>query len=185
MPAVDPLPFQSISTPLMHSDVLFQPALCAAFNPRTLFCISSFVPSISRLDGRDLSPPDLPNEPVILTGLADNWPALSADPSRRWTLPDLTKRFPSQQFRAEATLTTLGDYTTYHDRCEQDESPLYLFESEFVRKTEGENGKPSFGDDYEVPKCFSEDLFSVMNEERPDYRWLVSPFACPDPPNSC
>lgn len=176
VPANEPLPFQSISTPQLHSDVLFQPALCAAFDPRSLFRTSAFVPSIARLPGRDLAPSDLPNEPVILTGLADDWPALSSDPARRWTLSDLTKRFPSQLFRAEATLTTLNDYTTYHDGCEQDESPLYLFESEFVRKTEGEEGNPSFGDDYEVARCFSEDLFSVMNEERPDYRWLVRSF---------
>ncbi|GAA5874674.1 hypothetical protein JCM8547_003953 [Rhodosporidiobolus lusitaniae] len=169
-----PLPSSSISTPHLHSDVLFQPCLCAAFDARTLFHSPSFVPSIPRLSGAGLSPSDLPHEPVILTDLATSWHALSSDPSRRWTLPDLTARFPSQLFRAEATLTTLTDYTTYHDRCEQDESPLYLFESEFVAKTQNEEGgKPSFGDDYEVPKCFSEDLFSIMGDERPDYRWLI------------
>ncbi|GAA5901323.1 hypothetical protein JCM6882_007747 [Rhodosporidiobolus microsporus] len=171
--ADEPLPSASISTSTLHSDVLFQPALCAAFDAHTIFSTPSFIPSIPRIDGCGLSPSDLPHEPVILTGLADSWPALSSSPSRRWTLPDLAQRFPHQLFRAEATLTTLGDYTVYHDRCEQDESPLYLFESEFVRKTEGQEGKPSFGDDYEVPLCFSEDLFSVMGDERPDYRWLI------------
>lgn len=59
----------------------------------------------------------------------------------------------------------------YHDACEQDESPLYLFESEFVEKTVG--ASEGLGDDYEVPLCFREDLFEVMGAERPDYRWLV------------
>ena len=29
------------------------------------------------------------------------------------------------------------------------------------------------GDDYQVPECFTEDLFEVMGPQRPDYRWLV------------
>lgn len=95
------------------------------------------------------------------------------DPSsRRWTLPQLAERFPDIALRAEATLTTLPDYSRYHDDCPQDESPLYLFESEFVKKTTGRNG-PDLGADYQVPACFSEDLFEVMGSERPDYRWLV------------
>ncbi|GAA6007615.1 hypothetical protein JCM10207_006407 [Rhodosporidiobolus poonsookiae] len=172
-PADAPLPSSSISTPTLHSDVLFQPCLCAAFDARDIFLSPSFSPSIPRLSGADLLPSDLPHEPVILTGLASSWPALSSDPSRRWTLADLSARFPAQNFRAEATLTTLKEYTAYHDRCAQDESPLYLFESEFVRKTEG-HGEPSLGEDYEVPRCFSEDLFGVMGDERPDYRWLIA-----------
>lgn len=168
-----PLHSSSISTTTLHSDVLFQPALCASFDACTIFRASSFIPTIPRLAGKGLTPSDLPAEPVILTGLMDSWGAMSPSPSRRWTLEHLARRFPTQRFRAEATLTTLPDYTIYHDNCPQDESPLYLFESEFVRKTEG-LGEPSLGKDYEVPECFSEDLFSVMGDERPDYRWLVS-----------
>ncbi|GAA5828319.1 hypothetical protein JCM3770_000471 [Rhodotorula araucariae] len=168
----EPLPSTSISTPTLHSDVLFQPALCAAFDARTIFNTASFVPTIPRIPGVGVSPSTLPYEPVILTGLMDTWGAMKSSTSRRWTLPHLAVRFSTQLFRAEATLATLPAYAAYHDACAQDESPLYLFESEFVRKTEGAGG-PSFGDDYEVPPCFGEDLFSVMGDERPDYRWLI------------
>ncbi|BGP39349.1 hypothetical protein JCM10449v2_003287 [Rhodotorula kratochvilovae] len=168
----EPLPSTSISTPTLHSDVLFQPALCAAFDARTIFNSPSFVPSIARISGGGVTPSTLPHEPVILTGLMDAWGAMDPSPARRWTLPHLAARFPTQLFRAEATLATLPDYAVYHDACAQDESPLYLFESEFVRKTEDAGG-PSFGDDYGVPPCFGEDLFSVMGDERPDYRWLI------------
>ncbi|BGP31416.1 hypothetical protein JCM10296v2_003180 [Rhodotorula toruloides] len=167
-----PLPTSYISTPTLHSDVLFQPALCAAFDACSIFRLPSFVPSIPRISGKGLSPASLPAEPVILTDLMAAWKAMSPSPFRRWTLDHLSRRFSTQRFRAEATLTTLPDYTLYHDNCPQDESPLYLFESEFVRKTEGLGG-PSLGEDYEVPECFSEDLFSVMGDERPDYRWLI------------
>ncbi|BGP07373.1 lipase 2 [Rhodotorula toruloides] len=167
-----PLPSSTISTPTLHSDVLFQPALCAAFDACSIFRSPSFVSSIPRMSGKGLSPASLPAEPVILTDLMSSWAAMSPSPSRRWTLDHLARRFPTQRFRAEATLATLPDYTLYHDNCPQDESPLYLFDSEFARKTEGLGG-PSLGDDYEVPECFSEDLFSVMGDERPDYRWLI------------
>lgn len=162
-----------ITTPALHSDVLFQPVLCANFDANKIFSSPSFSPTIERLDGRTVTPSTLPHEPVILTGLMSDWPATSESSSRPWTLAHLAKRFPDIAFRAEATLTTLPDYTRYHDDCAQDESPLYLFESEFVNKTATLEGY-SLGDDYSVPTCFSEDLFEVMGTERPDYRWLVS-----------
>lgn len=106
----------------------------------------------------------------------DNWAAMDTSNSsnRRWTLPILSKRFSNILFRAEATLTTLPHYETYHDKCEMDESPLYLFESEFVEKTMKDEKERGLGDDYSVPECFREDLFEVMGSSRPDYRWLVS-----------
>ncbi|BGP24048.1 transcription factor jumonji/aspartyl beta-hydroxylase domain containing protein [Rhodotorula toruloides] len=167
-----PLPTSSISTLTLHSDVLFQPALCAAFDACSIFRSTSFLATIPRICGKDLSPASLPAEPVILTNVMTSWAAMSPCATRRWTLDCLSHRFPTQRFRAEATLTTLPDYTLYHDNCSQDESPLYLFESEFVRKTERLGG-PSLVEDYDVPECFSEDLFGVMGEERPDYRWLI------------
>ncbi|KAK4046305.1 hypothetical protein OIV83_006179 [Microbotryomycetes sp. JL201] len=113
------------------------------------------------------------SRPVILTGLMQSWPAMEPG-TRRWTLRDLAKRFPWTLLRAEATLTTLPDYVAYHDDCSQDESPLYLFESDFVQKTFGDKGEPSLGDDYEVPACFKQDFFEVMGDMRPNYRWLIA-----------
>lgn len=163
-----------ITTPTHHSDILFQPHLAASFDPTTIFNLPSFKETVKRIDGRELGPNDLPREPLILTGLMNDWPAFN---QRLWTLPKLCERFPAASFRAEATLTTLEAYQNYHDES-YDDSPLYLFDSDFVEKTlpsssNDERGLPGLGDDYTVPSCFSEDLFSVMGSKRPDYRWLV------------
>ena len=174
IPLVTPLPTSGITIPTLHSDVLFQPALCAGFDPLPTVHSPSFTPTIQHICGLNLTPSTLPFEPVILTDLMSTWAAMTPT-ARRWTLEDLAVRFSDIGFRAEATITTLPRYQAYHERCELDESPLYLFESDFVEKTSGVGGA-GFGDDYEVPECFKEDLFEVMGSERPDYRWLVRLF---------
>lgn len=100
-----------------------------------------------------------------------DWPAFSS-PTRHWSLEKLKSRFSTTSFRAEAALTTLPVYATYESDCVLDESPLYLFESDFVEKTASQ-GEFGLGDDYTVPACFQEDLFGVMGDRRPDYRWLI------------
>ncbi|SGY23679.1 BQ5605_C019g08967 [Microbotryum silenes-dioicae] len=172
----EPLPTSLITTPSHHSDVLFQPCLCAAFDPCRFFRSNNFVSNIPRISGKNLLPSDLPQEPCILTDLMTTWSAIDPTSTHQWTLPRLASRFPNTLFRAEATLTTLPSYETYHDRCELDESPLYLFDSEYVNKTQSldaEGKNLGLGGDYEVPLCFGEDLFGVMEGERPDYRWLI------------
>lgn len=53
----------------------------------------------------------------------------------------------------------------------EDESPLYLFDRAFVEKMKIKTDK-SQGGQYWAPKCFGEDLFSVLGDQRPDFRWL-------------
>ncbi|KAK6152249.1 hypothetical protein DH2020_014884 [Rehmannia glutinosa] len=60
----------------------------------------------------------------------------------------------------------LEDYFRYSDQV-REERPLYLFDPKFVEKV------PKLGLDYEVPEYFKEDLFSVLGNERPDYRWII------------
>jgi len=50
---------------------------------------------------------------------------------------------------------------------EREENPLYLFDKAFVKKI------PSLTNDYTVPIYFNEDLFSLLGDARPDYRWLI------------
>lgn len=171
--AFPPFPTDEIRTPTLHSDVLFQPSLCASFDACSIFLAHSFTPSIPHIDGRGLTPSSLPSGPAILTGLMDDWAAMSSEGGRRWTLEDMKERFPTTLFRAEATLTSLPEYSVYHENCGMDESPLYLFESHFVEKTQNKDGTLGLGNDYQMPECFREDLFEVMKDERPDYRWLV------------
>ena len=48
-----------------------------------------------------------------------------------------------------------------------EETPLYLFDQEFVTKV------PRLGEEYTVPQYFAEDLFSLLGDARPAYRWLI------------
>jgi len=47
------------------------------------------------------------------------------------------------------------------------EAPLYLFDPQFAEKA------PELLKDYQVPEYWNEDLFSVLGNSRPDYRWLI------------
>ncbi|KAI9828721.1 MAG: hypothetical protein M1832_001826 [Thelocarpon impressellum] len=53
-----------------------------------------------------------------------------------------------------------------------DESPLYLFDSRFVEKLGLAVGREAAGG-YWAPECFGEDLFAVLDQKRPDCRWLI------------
>lgn len=180
-PDTTSVPTAGIKAPQLFSDVLFQPHLCASFSPERTFKSSSFVPTIDKIDGRSLKASvDLPRRPVILQNLMGDWPSLNSPSSeRRWTIGSLSTRFPTSLFRAESVLTTISSYSTYHDSCPQDESPLYLFSSDFVEKTRS-GADEGMGCDFRVPDIFNEDLLKVMGERRPDYRWLVS--GNPPPP---
>lgn len=162
----------------VFSDVLFQPIMCAQFAFDSLVRSPTFRPNISCVSVHSIT--SLPMQPLILTDAMSNWDAYSSMASSRWSLDSLAARFPDVLFRAEATLTTLSDYSRYQASCFSDESPLYLFDSDFVEKTEGCEA-PGMGRGFEVPKVFSEDLFSVLGDKRPDFRWLVSSTPSSDP----
>jgi len=61
---------------------------------------------------------------------------------------------------------SFDEYCRYADNTIE-ESPLYLFDKTFADKL------AQLGADYTVPEYFSEDLFSVLEARRPDYRWLI------------
>lgn len=62
---------------------------------------------------------------------------------------------------------------------QQDDSPLYIFDSGFYkdrrRKSSKKSDQPNtLLDDYTVPSYFEDDLFRLTGERRrPPYRWLV------------
>jgi hypothetical protein len=58
------------------------------------------------------------------------------------------------------------DYFQYLDR-QHDDAPLYLFDKSFCEHS------PQLCSDYATPEPFQEDLFSVLADKRPDYRWLT------------
>lgn len=102
----------------------------------------------------------------------DDWAALN---SRPWSFDTLPSICPTATlYRAEAVLSSMKTYVDYCLDCPTDDQPVYLFESDFVEKSERDGS--ILGEDFNVPQVFKEDLFALFGEERPDYRWLVCHF---------
>ncbi|KAL4882795.1 hypothetical protein BJY04DRAFT_206744 [Aspergillus karnatakaensis] len=67
------------------------------------------------------------------------------------------------------------EWPAYHQWNNSDESPLYLFDKEFVSKMNLKVGPfdQEPGTTYWPPPCFGEDFFSVLGNDRPDRQWLI------------
>ncbi|KAI8453547.1 hypothetical protein BY996DRAFT_4583001 [Phakopsora pachyrhizi] len=183
------LPTDGIRIDGIYSDVLFQPILCSTFSIQRLYnsgkrSRSGRSTQIERISGCDVNHyRDLRRTPTVLTNLMDSWKCyrprsddISAKDSTRtkaWTFESLIERYPELNFRAEASLTNLIDYRAYHDHCERDESPVYLFDHRFVESSSEYDGGRGLGGDFRIPDLFSQDLFACLGERRPDYRWLI------------
>ncbi|KAF2436386.1 putative F-box and JmjC domain protein [Tothia fuscella] len=153
----------------LFSDVLYRPFYCAN-TPLNIY--ASNIPSQNKI-------PRLPNmtseefsdqwsyQPFILTSPVKEWPIYS-----KWTTESLLRDYCNIPFRAEAVDWPLKTYTTYMYN-NQDESPLYLFDRNFVSKMNLEVGKDNAGAAYWPAECFGEDLFSVLGDQRPDSSWLI------------
>jgi hypothetical protein len=163
---------------LLCSDTLFRPYQCSQIDYRELFkdLIAEEEESsnlqrtlntkfgIPRYSEDSISEEqfnkELTNKPFILTNSNPNrWP--------KWSLPTLRSRFPDVKFRQESVQWPLSFYSQYFaSNC--DESPLYLFDCQSIAMKQ-------LVQEYEVPKIFTKDIFSLFNERgcRPDYRWVI------------
>ncbi|KAI8826099.1 uncharacterized protein EV422DRAFT_600930 [Fimicolochytrium jonesii] len=97
-----------------------------------------------------------------------NWTAM-----KKWTMASLLEQYEHVRFKVgneygnpRKVDMSFGAYTDYMIR-QNDESPLYVFDSDFAEKAS------SMLEDYAVPPMFSDDLLQVLGDDRPDYRWLV------------
>ena len=155
-----------------YSDLLFQPWFCTAtgIDPRWLA-----VDNIPRRSADSLSLDEFvrdfeqPNSPLIVTGLVETWPAF-----KRWSREELCTAHGDVCFNAGGYAMRLSDYFDYASSTTMsrsliaaEETPLYLFDQEFVTKV------PRLGEEYTVPQYFAEDLFSLLGDARPAYRWLI------------
>uniref|UniRef100_A0A7S4ILZ4 JmjC domain-containing protein n=1 Tax=Odontella aurita TaxID=265563 RepID=A0A7S4ILZ4_9STRA len=98
-----------------------------------------------------------------------------------WTFANLLKRFGDIMWRFSDThgeMLSLSTYSKYITNLEglTDDSPLAIYDAEF-----GDNDSPTcpLREEYDVPKCFSADLFDLASsgqddiEHRPPYRWIL------------
>ncbi|KAI4093966.1 MAG: hypothetical protein LQ344_002564 [Seirophora lacunosa] len=106
------------------------------------------------------------DRPFILTQPVRAWRAYM-----QWSTDYLLEAYGNTDFRAEAVDWSLKDYWDYMEN-NQDESPLYLFDHSFVEKMDLKVGNQD-GGHYSIPECFEEDLFDVLDNQRPDRRWLI------------
>ncbi|XP_047338880.1 F-box protein At5g06550 [Impatiens glandulifera] len=144
------------------SDYLFQSWLCANLEMKPEWLERD---NIQRRRG--ISVDDFvknfeePNKPVLLEGCMDNWVAF-----KKWDKDYLVKTCGSVKFSVGPVEMKLDDFFMYSEQAKE-ERPLYLFDSSFVKKV------PELGSGYEIPEYFREDLFGILGNERPDYRWII------------
>jgi len=81
----------------------------------------------------------------------------------------MLEQYGDIKFRAEAVDWSLKTYVDYMNDS-QDESPLYLFDRLFVEKMDLKVGRDG---QYWSPESFGEDLFAVLEDQRPDSHWLI------------
>ncbi|KAI4300616.1 hypothetical protein L6164_033972 [Bauhinia variegata] len=145
-----------------YSDYLFQSWLCANLEMKPEWLERD---NITRKKGISVEEFILnfeePNKPVLLEGCLDDWAAL-----KNWDRDYLLQLCGDVKFSAGPVEMKLKDYFGYSDQM-REERPLYLFDPKFADKV------PKLGSEYEVPVYFREDLFHVLGNERPDYRWII------------
>lgn len=168
-------PTDAIRTPGVYSDELYQPSLCAHTSLTPYFLPHPTRPrsTIAKADALSLTAETfselyaIPSKPALIYNAINDWPSLKQS---FWTMDALETRFKDVSFRAEAFDLPFHLYRQYSDDCDEEDSPLYLFDSRFVEKTGGAMGK-----EYSPFPFFGKDVFELLGEERPNYRWLVSP----------
>lgn len=184
--------FPLLPTPLrfkgLYSDFLFQSFYCSHIDllssygdAKKIATASAPLDTIPRIHVRDLTPErfrtefGVPNRPLIIQGLMDDWPCFKSGPNQ-WTQENWLAKFGSQPFKVGRYVMTLQSYFRYMNQIASDESPLYLFDSRFGEKV------PEMLEQYSVPEYFRSDLFNLIPDEekapngeriRPAFRWIL------------
>jgi len=129
---------------------------------------------IPRIRRCDITPEEffqsyaLQRRPCIIEGAIDEWPAM-----HKWEIGRLLESYAHAPFKVgeddkgrklRMKLKYFADYM----QCQQDDSPLYLFET----KMEGDHLFRHLLDDFKVPDLFPHDFFDLLNSHsKPPFRW--------------
>ena len=149
----------------IYSDALYQPFFCSAMaiDPRWLRIDNAVRVPVGELTVEEFVRRfEEPNLPVVITGAASHWPAAT-----KWTFDHWKTAHGDDKFRCGAVDMVLKDFLAYCATC-HDDRPLYLFDCRFGEKC------PDLAEDYAVPPYFAEDLFSLLGDARPDWRWVIA-----------
>ena len=132
--------------------------------------------NIPRVHTNDLSVEEfiekyqIPNKPVIIEGLADEWQAM-----KKWNFAQLYEDYGDIQFEVgedsvgTPVTVSMKEYIQYMI-FNRDDSPFYLFQRDLHKNEE----LKSLLNDYEVPKYFKEDYQELMDDKhKPPYNWLL------------
>mmetsp|Transcript_13991 Transcript_13991/g.33924 ORF Transcript_13991/g.33924 Transcript_13991/m.33924 type:complete len:471 (-) Transcript_13991:112-1524(-) len=149
----------------LFSDVLYQSWYCRTLEiPRRWWAVDT----IPRVAASDLTQAEFvkrfdgPGKPVIITGACEGWGAM-----KKWSREYLEEVGGDSKFMcgpADMTLKSFFDYA--HNTS--DESPMFVFCKNFADLT------PQLAADYETPQYFTTDLFTLLGEKRPHWRWLLA-----------
>mmetsp|Transcript_11075 Transcript_11075/g.25359 ORF Transcript_11075/g.25359 Transcript_11075/m.25359 type:complete len:487 (+) Transcript_11075:73-1533(+) len=110
----------------------------------------------------------LPRRPCIIEGAIEDWPAM-----QRWDIGPLLEHYAHAPFKVGEDdkgrkLRMKLKYFVDYMQSQQDDSPLYLFET----KMEGDPVFRHLLEDFTVPDLFPHDFFDLMNSHsKPPYRW--------------
>mmetsp|Transcript_91290 Transcript_91290/g.144254 ORF Transcript_91290/g.144254 Transcript_91290/m.144254 type:complete len:491 (+) Transcript_91290:73-1545(+) len=108
------------------------------------------------------------NQPVIIEGACAHWPAME-----KWSFSNLEERFRHIAFKVGSDkkgrkLRLKMKYFLDYMKHQQDDSPLYLFETGVDTNTDMSSLKA----DYTQPDLFPHDWLGLMNRDsRPPHRW--------------
>ena len=113
------------------------------------------------------------NIPVTIRNAATEWSALTGE--NKWSFENLLSRFGNIMWRFSDQHGEMMDLNCYAKYIVSDgildDSPLAIYDSEFG----DDDATCDLLKEYEVPRCFSGDLFSMVPEyfPRPPYRWIL------------
>mmetsp|Transcript_154314 Transcript_154314/g.287744 ORF Transcript_154314/g.287744 Transcript_154314/m.287744 type:complete len:517 (+) Transcript_154314:103-1653(+) len=108
-------------------------------------------------------------QPMIIEGAVNHWPAME-----RWSIDRLEERFGNCAFKVGSDkkgrkIRMKMKYFADYMRHQQDDNPIYLFET----NVDGDAEMVRLTDDFEVPDFCPHDWFGLMNKDaRPPHRWF-------------
>lgn len=156
--------FPSICCRELYSDALYLPWLWS-----TLELKQSWIRDTDQIERRvGLSVEEFVDSyektqtPVVICDIVSHWPAF-----KKWSLEYLRSQCGDVRFSVAGFSFRMEEFCKYMKARIRDDQPLYLFDKHFASRA------CELARDYIVPIYFQNDLFDLLEEDRPDFRWII------------